>query len=234
MVDETNIMVAVASHRSSIHPSCMTSIVDAAYMLALSNVRYQVATIDKSNVAIVFDVYTSLVVQDTTFSHVLFIDGDLHFGRNAILRLLRAGKQMIGLACPYRHTEPRFAVTFLNRKEAPVANGIVEVDSIGMAATLIHRSAFETMIQKAVVFSSKTTPATIPGLTGPLYNFFHPICTRERRLTEEASFCVRWRQQCGGQIHALIDEEVSQFGNHEFKGRLSDHLTFRSPAVQRS
>jgi len=234
MTDEPNIMIAVSTHQHSIHPRCMTSIIDAGQMLSLAKARYQIGTIDKSgSMALVCDMYASLIVQNETFSHILFLDGDLRFGRSAVLRLLQSGKPMIGLACPQRQIAPRFSVTFL-KKEARVAKGVVEVESIGMGATLVHRSVFETMIQKAVVFSSKAAPATIPALTGPLYNFFHPICTKERRLSEEASFCMRWRAQCLGQIHALIDEEVGQYGNHEFKGRLADHLTFKDQAEEKA
>src|SRR5262245_30543461 len=182
MADETNIMIAVSTHQNSIHPRCMTSIIDTGQMLSLAKARYQIATIDKSgSVGLVCDMYASLVVQNVTFSHVLFLDGDLRFGRNAVPRLLEAGRPLIGLAVPQRQLEPRFALTFL-KKEARVAKGIVEDESIGMGATLVHRSVFETMIQKAVVFPSKIAPATIPALTDPLYNFFHPICTKERRL----------------------------------------------------
>lgn len=234
MADEANIMIAVASHRSAIHPRCMTSLIEAGQLLSLSKTRYQIGTIDRNDIALVFDMYASLVVQNATFSHALFVDGNLAFGRNAILRLLQSGHPMVGLACPHRSLDPRFALTFLNRKEATVTQGAVEVESIGMGATLVHRSVFETMVQKGVVYSSKVSPATMPALTGPLYNFFHPICTRERRLSEEASFCARWQQHCAGKIHALIDEEVSQFGTHEFKGRLADHMTFKEPAGQKA
>jgi hypothetical protein len=220
---KTNILIAVMSHRSLIHPQCMTSLMDAGRALSLKS----------SNSALAYDLYASLVVQDATFSHIMFVDGDVQFGPNVLLRPLRAGKPMVGAACPLRQAEPRFAVTFLNRKELPVTSGLVEVDGIGMSATLIQRSVFETMVAKAAVMSPKVNPATAKVLTGPLYNFFHPICTRERRLTEEASFCARWREQCRGQIFALIDEEIGLHGPHEFRGRMSDHLTVKAPAEQK-
>ena len=232
MDEKTNILIAVMSHRSLIHPQCMTSLMDAGRALSLAKIQYRVSTAERSNSALAYDLYASLVVQDATFSHVMFVDGDVQFGPNVLLRLLQAKKPMVGAACPYRQLEPRFAVTFQNRKEVPITNGLVEVDGIGMSATLIQRGVFETMIAKAAVLAPKVSPATAKALTGPLYNFFHPICTRERRLTEDASFCTRWREQCRGSIFALIDEEVSHHGPHEFKGRLSDHLAIKGPAEQ--
>lgn len=233
MDEKTNILIAVMSHRSLIHPQCMTSLMDAGRALSLNKIQHRVSTAESSNSALAYDLYASLVIQDATFSHIVFVDGDVQFGPNVLLRLLRTDKPMVGAACPLRQAEPRFAVTFLNRKELPVTSGLVEVDGIGMSATLIQRSIFETMVAKAAVMSPKVNPATAKVLTGPLYNFFHPICTRERRLTEEASFCARWREQCRGQIFALIDEDIGHHGHHEFRGRMSDHLTVRAPAEQK-
>jgi hypothetical protein len=232
MDEKTNILIAVMSYRNLVHPQCMTSLMDAGRTLSLNKVQYRISTAERSNSALAYDLYASLVVQDATFSHVMFVDGDVQFGPNILLRLLQLDKSIIGAACPYRQLEPRFAVTFQKRREIPVTGGLVEVDGVGMSATLIQRGVFETMVAKAAVLAPKVSPATAKVLTGPLYNFFHPICTRERRLTEDASFCARWREQCRGQIFALIDEEVSHHGPHEFKGRLSDHLTVKGPAGQ--
>jgi hypothetical protein len=229
MDDKINMMIVVSAHRSAVHPRCMTSILDAGRVLSSNKIQFRVSTVEQNNPALIYDLFASLVVQDATFTHVLFLDGDIRFGPGTFLRMLKTAMPMVGLACPHRQSEPRFAVTFQDRKETPVTNGLVEVKGIGLAATLIRRSVFETMIEKQIVFSSKLAPPTAPALTGPLYNFFHPICTRERRLSEDASFGVRWREQCGGRIYALIDEDVGHFGDHEFKGRLSDHLTFSQP-----
>ncbi len=231
MDEQTNILIAVMSHRGLIHPQCMTSLMDAGRTLAAAKVQYRVSTAERGGGALTYDLYASLVVQDAKFSHILFVDGDVQFGPNVLLRLLRAAKPVAGAACPHRQLEPRFAVTFQNRKEQSVTNGLVEVDGIGMSATLIQRGVLETMIAKAVVLAPKANPATAKVLTGPMYNFFHPICTRDRRLTEDASFCARWREQCRGQIFALIDEEISHHGPLEFKGRLADHLAIKPAAA---
>jgi hypothetical protein len=227
MADDINIMIAVAAHRNAIHPRAMTSIFELGQTLTHNKIRFQIGTIDKSNIALVCDMYGSLVAQNQAFSHLLFLDGEVRFGRRAIPRMLKADKPIVGLACPLPQSTPRFAVTFPNRRELNVTGGLVEVDSIGIGAMLVQRSVFETMIQKGAVLSSKAAPVTVPGLDAPLYNFFHPICTRDRRLTEDASFCARWREQCRGQIFALIDEEVATYGTHEFKGRMLDLVTLK-------
>jgi hypothetical protein len=233
MDEKTNVLIAVMSHRGLIHPQCMTSLMDAGRALSQNRIQYRVSTAESSNGALTYDLYASLLVQDATFSHIMFVDGDVQFGPNVLPRLLQSGKPFVGAACPLRQAEPRFAVSFQNRKEIPVIGGLVEVDGIGMSATLIQRSVFDTMVARAVVMSPKVNPPTAKVLTGPLYNFFHPICTRDRRLTEDVSFCARWREQCRGQIFALIDEQVSHHGPHEFRGRMADHLAITAPAGQK-
>ena len=149
MDEKTHILIAVMSHRSLIHPQCMTSLMDAGRALSQNKIQYRVSTAERSNSALTYDLYASLIVQDATFSHIMFVDGDVQFGPGVLLRMLQSGKPFVGAACPLRQAEPRFAVTFQNRKELPVTGGLVEVDGIGMSATLIQRSVFETMVAKS-------------------------------------------------------------------------------------
>ncbi|CAN0488291.1 unnamed protein product, partial [Phaeothamnion confervicola] len=98
-------MIAVSSHRSAIHPRCMTSILDAGRVLTSNKIPYLVSTVEQSNPALIYDIFASLVVQDAAFTHVLFLDGDIRFGPSAFLRMLQTEKQMIGLACPLRQAD---------------------------------------------------------------------------------------------------------------------------------
>jgi hypothetical protein len=42
------------------------------------------------------------------------------------------------------------------------------------------------------------------------------------RLSEDFSFCHRWREKCGGEIWANISHEITHVGIRQFRARYSD------------
>ena len=48
------------------------------------------------------NLYASLVMQDESFTHLLFVDGDMGFAPSLIERMLDADKPVVGAAYPYR------------------------------------------------------------------------------------------------------------------------------------
>ena len=52
------------------------------------------------------------------------------------------------------------------------------------------------------------------GLEGPFYEFFSEITLEDgRRLSEDYSFCKRWRSMPGKEIWAIVDEPVGHVGD---------------------
>lgn len=65
-------------------------------------------------------ILASMFLARGDFTHLLFLDSDIGVPRGAITRLLRAGHEVIGLACPLRHFEiTRFAEAARAAPEGP-------------------------------------------------------------------------------------------------------------------
>ena len=48
---------------------------------------------------------------------------------------------------------------------------------------------------------------------GPFYDFFSEITLEDRtRLSEDYSFCKRWRSLAGNEIWAVVDERIGHVG----------------------
>jgi hypothetical protein len=59
-----------------------------------------------------------------------------------------------------------------------------------------------------------------------LIRAFDPLFVDKTRLSEDFSFCHRWRQ-CGGQIWANTAHQITHAGLHRFKARYSDRTLGR-------
>jgi hypothetical protein len=52
------------------------------------------------------------------------------------------------------------------------------------------------------------------GLEGPFYDFFSEITLEDGiRLSEDYSFCKRWRSTPGNEIWAVVDEPIGHVGD---------------------
>ena len=164
-------------------------------------------------------------------SHLLFIDGDMGFDADQVLRMLEADVEVIGAICPQKKVNwraikqavldnPSIDVTHLAQlgatyKTFQPLNGEpiyldapLEVEHIGTGIMFIKRSAFEGV------------QAHVPLVDGKHQYFEAKVHDDGRLLSEDLHFCTVFRQ-AGGAVHAAPWLEVSQLGTHEHTGSLS-------------
>ena len=105
---------------------------------------------------------------------------------------------------------------------SPELEGFIEVDGCGTGIMLVKRSCIETMLGKFPELSDENAKAS--PLTKDLVRLiraFDPLIVDGTRLSEDFSFCQRWRQ-CGGKVWANINHEITHVGIQHFKGRFQD------------
>jgi hypothetical protein len=165
------------------------------------------------------------------YTHMFCVDADMVFKPDLCARMIAADKAVIGLIYPRKSLDfGRVAqalkaglplqsavqlgqVWFYPRdgKKRPEPTAMLEVEWLGFGAVLIKRQAMESMIAKGVAKRQRAEDG------GERYNFFGirpQDVDGEEHVTEDISFCRRWKRDCGGEIWAMTDDvtHVGDFG----------------------
>ena len=146
-------------------------------------------------------------------THLMFVDADIQFRAEDIVKLIAHDKEIVGGIYPQKTLPPKMVVNTLDngRREGD----LTEVGTMGTGFMMIKRGVFERMIEEG---AQKYTDAI--GLSSVendhQYDFFNcTIDSQGRYLTEDWSFCRRWRQ-LGGTIWADTTIPLVHVGYHRF------------------
>ena len=187
------------------------------------------------------------------YTHLLFIDSDIDFRFETIMKMIEANKDVIANPYPLKNidwykVEKRikekgkmdaktlskqgytWPVKLENGKDITVVDGVAEVTHAPTGCMLIKREVFDKMIEAYP--DKKINQPTV--LNGEMiekeyfYNFFDTYHEPETKkyYGEDFGFCKRWTE-IGGKCHILVDQYISHIGEYKYEGRLMDDLDFK-------
>lgn len=92
---------------------------------------------------------------------------------------------------------------------------------------LIHRSVFETIIEKRPDLKYTNDIDFYMGAGDNFYDFFSVKVnpTTKKYESEDYGFCQLWRE-CGGEIHCATDTNLVHIGRYHYTGNLYKQLDF--------
>jgi hypothetical protein len=181
--------------------------------------------------------------QKTHATHFLFIDADIHFDPEAVIRLIRSGHEVSCAAYPKKTVMWDQVETYVKSGETgrdpgrvaaalvmnfkyqqtQILNGFAEVLDGPTGFLLIKRDVFTKMFEKYKELDCVNDHQN-KDLDEYCAVFDCMIDPQSRRyLSEDYAFCRRW-QQMGGQIFADCVTILGHVGNIRFQGRLEDRL----------
>ena len=132
-------------------------------------------------------------------THLMFVDADIQFNPQDIVKLINHDKDIVGGIYPQKTLPPKMVVNTLNNGEQQ--GDLIEVGTLGTGFMLIKRRVFEKMIEEGATPYVDAIGLS-PEENANQYDFFQcTIDSKGRYLTEDWSFCRRWRQ-LGGKIWA--------------------------------
>lgn len=208
------------------------------------------------------NLYASLVLQDESFTHLLFIDADMGFAPSLIEHMIAANKPVVGSMAPHRKfdlakyyalkddiQDPTIArlvaMDYVNAGSilfaGTAAKGgeersfdnltidgpCVRVSKTGAGILLIHRSAFERLRERYPELWCTHIQDTYAnfGLTQGVLQCFEPM-PNEHGLYggEDAAFCRRWVEGCGGEIWSVVTETIVHVGAEKYVGNFLTKL----------
>jgi len=181
--------------------------------------------------------------QKTSATHFLFIDADIHFDPEAVIRLIRSGHDVSCAAYPKKtvmwdqvdsyyksgdttrdpaRVSASLVMNFKYR-QTQIKNGFAEVLDGPTGFLLIKRDVFTKMFDHYKELDCVNDHQN-KDLDEYCAVFDCMIDPESRRyLSEDYAFCRRW-QQMGGQIFADCMTVLGHVGNIRFQGKLEDRL----------
>jgi hypothetical protein len=181
--------------------------------------------------------------QKTQATHFLFIDADIHFDPESVMRLIRSEHDIAVAAYPKKcvmwdsvdehfksggtgRDPARVAASLvLNFKYAntQIANGFAEVLDGPTGFMLIKRDVFTKMHERypALLCNNDHQNRDIEQYYAVFDCMIDP--ESKRYLSEDYAFCRRW-QQMGGKIYADVMTVLGHVGNIRFQGSLEDRI----------
>jgi hypothetical protein len=187
------------------------------------------------------------------YTHMLFIDSDIEFSFETIMKLVAADKDIVAAPYPLKaldwdkiakriktrniedgHTMSKHGFTWPIKLEGKdhisITNGIAEVSHAPTGCMLIKREVFEKMIKELPELKINQ-PTIVNGKMVEkefMYNFFDCYHEPETKkyYGEDFGFCKRWTE-IGGKCHILVDDYITHIGEYRYTGRLMDDLEFK-------
>jgi hypothetical protein len=188
----------------------------------------------------------------TNYTHLLFIDSDIDFKFETIMKMLKFDREVIATPYPMKHIHwdqiwdrvqkgkiknieqlkragHAFPIKLDNQKgkEIPVVDGVIEVSHAPTGCMLIKKQVFDKMIKAYP--NDKIEQATIVNGIALIdeynYNFFDTIHDPETKkyYGEDFGFCKKWTA-IGGKCYCYVSDDITHVGEYAYNGKLMDNL----------
>ena len=246
---KANILICMPTYRNLIVADTVFSLTTLKDYLAENGIGSKFTYVESFDVVTARNIMATYFFENEAYTHLLFIDDDMIFEAPPILDMLRADKPIIGCVCTKRSLDlerlfsgalegksfssamadsVEFALKHRADSSLTIADGLCQIEGIGMAVTMIQRRVLGEMLGSGCVKRRALKPTGATDALGNLHHFgfFDQIQVEEREslLAEDYSFCLRWRRDCQGEIWALVTPKIGHVGLFTFEGRYLDRL----------
>ena len=239
------LIIATPAYGELFYAPYVKSLIALARFLNKQNIAFAFETISYAEVSEARNYLLTRFLDKSDATHLLFVDNDMGFPTQLIADMLSLGKPVVGVVSPKRQIDIEriikavksgesdkaaiaaghdFILRPLPGRRHTVENWFLSVEGCGAGIMLIERSCVATMIEKIPgIVDRKTTSALTKNLDR-LIRGFDAMQIDGKRLSEDYSFCHRWRHNCGGEIWVNIGHEITHVGLKHFQARFADRI----------
>lgn len=159
-------------------------------------------------------------------THLMFIDADIGFEPEEIIKLMLANKDVVGGLYPKKALPVQYVV---NKVPNSTKEGnLVEVANLGTGFMMIKREVIESIIRKKPELHYQDAIGLDPKFDPYKYALFDTLIdpVTKEYLSEDYYFCKLWRDM-GGKIWADLTIKLDHSGYYKFAGdasQLAPHL----------
>jgi hypothetical protein len=248
------LVIATPAYGELFYAPFVRSLVSLTRFLNKENISFAFESISYAEVSEARNFLLTRFFDKSDATHLLFIDNDMGFPTQLIADMLSLKKPIVGVVSPKRQVDIERIIEAVKQGESDkaaiaaghefilrplpgrnhtVENWFLPVEGCGAGIMLIERSCVEGMIKNLPdIIDTKTTSALTKNLDRMIRGF-DALQIEGRRLSEDYSFCYRWRHYCDGEIWVNIGHEITHVGLRHFKARFADRIV-QAPAKGKS
>ena len=158
-------------------------------------------------------------INNTDFEYLFFLDSDVGFEADDVLKLLNHNKEMVCGAYPMKTIPLKWNFTITEPKQRE--GDLVAIDKIGIGFSLIHRNVFIRIAKqypelKYIPTNESTTHNPTEQEFNNSYHYFHEMRQGDIYLPEDLSFFTRARN-VGMQAWMDTSINLCHVGSHVFQ-----------------
>jgi hypothetical protein len=253
-----DILIGMPCYDRKLYVDTATSLTNTVVELISLNARAAIFTL--SGCALITHARNAIVSEFLSRkekTHLLFVDSDMEWMPNTVLRMLRANVPFA--AAPYVQKKYNNALTKTynvkdldsfhaaamdwnvelenvdilrgERKLSGVVNGFVRVPRIGAGLMLLRRDMLEAMILKYAdtQYQWDTRAGNFVSSRTRHFGLFDLLKEEAGSfIGEDYAFCDRWVKGCGGEIWCDIEAKIGHHGHHRYSSSLNESVRIRS------
>jgi len=236
----TKITIATPAYGETFYASYVKSVLALQRMIDRRGWGSSFTTISYADVVEARNYLLTRWFDQSDATHFLFVDADMGFEAALVTDMLDFDKPLVGIIPPKRQIDLKRLASLAAKGEAaevaiarahdfiyrPLTDrmpkrekGFLEVEGCGAGLMLIRRDCIETMLKKLPDLSepdSKVLSLMNKKLTR-MIRAFDNLRLDNDRLSEDYSFCHRWRRLCGGEIWANVEHAITHVGIRHFQ-----------------
>ena len=210
------ILIATPAYGGLVYSKYTESLVYTCFMLKMMNIDFELKYINNQIVTRARNMCSSVFLEDSSFTHMLFIDADVVWNPLEVKKLISHDKECVVGLYPNKQYYWKNNVLTLNPSsvyDIPITTegDLVKLKSAATGFMLLKRSALEKIKKDVEIFY-------LPGSNGErikLYNFFDCKVVDEDYLTEDYYFSYLFIKN-GGEIFADTTIKLTHMGTHEY------------------
>lgn len=213
---DANILIGTPAYAGQVH----VDYVHALLSFYRAGVRFTLMTIDKESlITRARNAIISQFAELTDYSHLLFLDGDVHIDGEDVKRLLGHDKDVIGAPVPLKGTDEQGRQLYNTGRALRQEQGLVVSDRIGTAVLLLSRPAVTALINDARSHSRRYSTSQDHVKSNrqqvPQYDVFQVGVVDGEYLSEDYWVCGRLRE-LGFDVHVDPTIRVRHHGTAVF------------------
>lgn len=248
LIEQWQPLIALPCYDRLISEPTFTSMLKTCMAFKEYGLKFGISTISDSLISRSRNQVVAKFMANTNFTHIMFIDVDLAFNHEDILKLLYHDKEVITGAYPIKEIDWNKVVKLANDgvpageiaakstrfvvnpvtgsdKRTRVENGNMSVKDAGTGFMLIKRSAFDKLFNAYPELKYKDDTGVLKGserdCSYALFNSF--VDDDGRFLSEDYGFCRYW-QAIGGEVWVDPSISLTHLGRFEYNGSLIDWI----------